>query len=532
MKRIIALLLALTTTVGLFSGCSKKNGDEYVPTGDALLMEGQDPEDLEDDDEELQNLTLCYYPERSMNPLIGINITNRVLFSLMYQGLFSVDRKNNPWPMLCSYYQVSPDNRTWTFFVEDKATFSDGTKVTATDVVSSYEAAKESDYYKGRFTWVESITAAENNSVVFTLNTAYQNFPVLLDIPIVKTGTSGDDHPIGSGPYVFTQMNKHAQLTRLDDWWCGNTKLPTNAPTISLLEATTQAQVRDEFEFGDLDLAISNPMSDSYAEYRCDYELWEVENGIFLYIGFNVLWSDFFKDGRNEALRKNLTYAIDRKQIINDFYRGRAQATTLPVSPSSPYYSESLASRYNYDPMKFVNAIQGAYIPKDDKGQDKKLLMLVNADDSARLRAARSIAAHLTELGLTTGVLEYGGSTGTTYEQVLRAGSFDMYLGQTKLPASNDLSEFFRGWGNLRWGGITNGTLLNMCKESLANSGNYYNLNKMVVDEASIVPVLFGCYEIYAERGQLLNLSPSRDNIFFYTLNKTMESARIATEYG
>lgn len=528
MKKLTAWLLLLAMLLSLLSGCASGKG-EYVPTGDALLMEGEEPVDTAYEDEELQALTLCYYPKFSMNPMIGVNITNRVLFSLMYQSLFANDRKGNPHPILCAYYQASSDNRNWTVFVDTKARFSDGSTLTAGDVIASYEAAKNSDYYRGRFTYVDSFEAGENNSVVFHLTTAYENFPVLLDIPIIKAGQEEALHPLGSGPYYFRENANNAELIKVKDWWC-NAKIATQADTIPLVEATSQAQVRDEFEFSTLDLAISNPMSDSYAEYRCDYELWEVENGIFMYIGCNVLWSDWFKDGKNEKLRKALTYAIDREQLINDFYRGRARATTLPVSPSSPYYSENLASRYAYDPLRFVDAINGAQIPKTDKGKDKKLLLLVNCDDSARLRAARSIANQLTNLGLETGTLEYGGSTGTTYQQVLQAGSYDIYLGQTKLPPNNDLSEFFKGWGNLWWGGITNGTLLNMCKEALANSGNYYNLNKMVADEASVIPVMFGYYEVYAERGHLLNLEPSRDNVFFYTTDRTMESAKLTND--
>lgn len=530
MRRITAWILALTMMVSLLSGCGSSEG-EYVPTGNALLMEGQDPEDLEPEEEELQELTLCYYPDFSMNPLEGVNITNRVLFSMMYQGLFCTDRRNNTYPILCSYYQVSADSRNWTIYVEDKATFSDGTRVTNQDVVASYEAARTKDYYRGRFTYIDSVEAIDNNAVVFHLTTAYQNLALLLDIPIVKASQVGEKHPLGSGPYCFTEGKNGASLNRVAHWWC-DIKLPTNAESIPLVEAGSQSQVRDAFQFGDLDLAISNPMSDSYAEYRCDYELWEIENGIFLYLSFNMLWSDFFKDGKNEQIRKAMTYAIDRDLLVADYYHGRGQASTLPVSPGSPYYSESLAARYVYDPMRFVDALQSAVIPKDSKGNEKKLLLLVNCDDSARLRAARAIAKHLTELGLTTGTLEYGATTGTTYEQVLRAGSYDMVLGQTKLPPTMDLSEFFRGWGNLSGNVLTDGTLLNMCRESLANSGNYYNLCKMVADDAKVVPVMFGCYEVYAERGQFLDLAPSRDNVFFYTLDKTMESARIATEYN
>ena len=532
MKKIISLLLVTAMLMGLLSGCSDPGGDAYVPTGDALLEEGEDPEDLSLQDEELQALTLTYYPNRSMNPLIGVNITNRVLFSLMYQGLFSVDRNNQPVPILCSYYQSTADNRNWTIYVDENATFSDGTPLTNTDVYASYQAARESDYYKGRFTYIDNFVTGENNTITFHLTTAYENFPLLLDIPIVKAGQEKDLHPLGSGPYCFLEGSGGAQLSRVQNWWCKSARLSTNAEIIELLEATSQAQVRDEFEFSSLDLAISDPMSDSYAEYRCDYELWEVENGIFMYIGCNVLWSPWFKDGKNAELRRALTYAIDRQTIIDTYYRGRANASTLPTSPGSPYYSESLASRYAYDPLQFVSAISNVTVPKDDNGDPMKLKLLVNCDDSARLRAARFIAKELRELGLDVGTLEYGGSTRTTYQQVLQAGSYDIYLGQTKLPATMDLSEFFRGWGNLGWGGIADNTMLNMCKEALANSGNYYNLNKMVADDAKIIPIMFGYYEVYAERGQLLDLTPSRDNVFFYTVGKTMEGSRIATEYS
>ena len=156
----------------------------------------------------------------------------------------------------------------------------------------------------------------------------------------------------------------------------------------------------------------------------------------------------------------------------------------------------------------------------------------MNCDDSARLRTARFIAEKLTEFGIPTGTLEYGATTKPTYETVLRANTFDIYLGQTRLPPNMDLSEFFRLWGNLSWGGIPNDNILKMCKESLANSGNYYNLLEMIAEDGRVIPILFGTYAVYAERGLLPDLAPARDNVFFYTLGKTMESARIETEYN
>ena len=185
--------------LSLLTGCLGEDPDVYVPHGGAMLDASEEPEDLSLQEEELQSLNLTYFPDRSMNPLIGNNITNRVLFSLIYQGLFSIDRDNVAVPILCSYYEVTTDNRNYTFYIDENARFSDGTPVTIADVIATYEAARESNYYSGRFTYIDSVVEGQNNSVVFHLTTAYECVPLLLDIPIVKVGHAQDDYPIGTG---------------------------------------------------------------------------------------------------------------------------------------------------------------------------------------------------------------------------------------------------------------------------------------------------------------------------------------------
>ena len=93
MKKLTALLLLFCLLLSCFSGCASKEEEPYVPTGDAILLEGQDPEDLIVE-EESPPVTLTYNPDMSMNPLIGYSQSNRVLFSLMYQPLFTVNSRN------------------------------------------------------------------------------------------------------------------------------------------------------------------------------------------------------------------------------------------------------------------------------------------------------------------------------------------------------------------------------------------------------------------------------------------------------
>ena len=144
MKRILALLLCFCLSLGLLTGCGSDSDEPYVPTGDALVMEGQDPDSVGPQKEEApQEFSLAYYPERGMNPLSCNDFTNRVLFSLMYQPLFTVNSKHEAEPILCSAFQVAPSNMIYTCYIEPDARFSDGSPVTAEDVVSLYRQNKE-----------------------------------------------------------------------------------------------------------------------------------------------------------------------------------------------------------------------------------------------------------------------------------------------------------------------------------------------------------------------------------------------------
>ncbi len=525
MKKFLSLLLCLGLMAGMMSGCTNKiDNSAYVPTGDALLMEGQDPEDILPEEENTQELTLAYYPDRKLNPLFGSDYTNRVLMSLMYQPMFAVDNNKNVTPILCGAYQVSANSRTWTFYVDENAYFSDGDKVTAEDVLATYQQAKKNDYYKNRFYHVWELRLTEDGKgVVFALDTPYENLPLLLDVPIVKAEEVEALVPLGTGPYVFQDSASGAALHRVSDWWCGNTRIPATDLTIDLVEVSSTADVRDEFQFGKVSVVCANPMSDSFAEYRCDYELWEIESGYMMYIGCNILYSPHFDDG---TLRTFLTYGIDRAAYSQDTYKGMADPVTLPCSPDSPYYNKALADQYVYDSLKFINRLASYRIPTNDKGVQEELVILVNANDSARVRIARKLAENLTAMGLPAATLE-----ATNFKDVLYAQTWDIYLGMTRMSANFDLTEFFRPYGEMGKGGLSHETLYNMTKNALENSGNYYNLYQKLAEDGRIIPVMYGYYTVYAQRGLMPDLAPARDNVFYYSLGKTMAGIQIETVY-
>ena len=509
-KRILAALLCLF----FLAGCS---GGEtaYTPTGNGLTYDdGIVPSPTEEEKEE-KELELVYYPDITLNPYTCTDFTNRALFSLLYQGLFTTDRNYNVFPVLCKSYRVSDDLRSYTIYLE-AASFSDGTPVTPTDVVESYRAARENPVYKGRFTHIKTVEALADGGILFTLDTDYENLPILLDIPIVKASQVAEDRPIGSGPYMLNSSTSGTRLLKNSNWWC-DAKLPVSATAIPLTEAESTTQIRDAFEFSGVGLVCANPGSDRFADFRCDYELWESENGMFLYMGLNAE-AGLFQDTQ---LRKAVTWAIDRDNLAEYHYRGFARGASLPASPSSPWYSTQLAGKYDYDPEAFANAVAEA------GATGKTVRLLVNGGDSLRCRVARSIGEMLKAGGLQVEIIE---KTGQDYMYLLNVREYDIYLGQTKLSPNMDLSTFFSRTGSLSYGSMSDTGAYNMCLEALANSGNYYNLHQTVMESGKLCPILFQSYSIYATRGLLSDLAPARDQIFFYTTGNTLADALIASE--
>ena len=515
MKRILAAVLAALTVLSC-CGCVAEDR-EYIPSGGAL--EQEDGEGVTEP-QSLQELTLTYYADRSMNPIQSSDFTNRAIMSLMYQSLFSVDRNYQVVPVLCSRYKISEDMKTYTIYLEPDARFSDGTALTANDALASYQAAMVSGYYGGRFTHVEDV-CIEDGALVFQLSQPMEDLTLLLDIPIVKASQTDDPLPLGSGPYVFHDAISGAYMSRVADWWCASrADLTVTAPSIHLVTAESPAQIRDEFQFYDLDLVCANPCSDLYVDYRCDFELWDCENGEMIYLACNTAKQAAFATA---DLRSLLTYAVDRVTLTEKYYQGFARAVTLPASPSFPYYSTGLAAKYEYDPEYFATSLTAVTLPRE------KLRLLVNSDDTLRLQVARDIAATMTELGLVTVTVEV--ATGE-YLQSVRTGDYDLYLGCTRLSANMDLSAFFAEGGSLGGNGISDANLHKLALDALENHGNYYTLHQKVAQDGRIVPLIFCSYAVFATRGLVSDLTPARDNVFFYTIGKTVEDALMAVDYS
>lgn len=510
MKHTLRRLTALALALCLLGGCAGE-----VPETDAQPTQTTQPENSPTESaERVKDFGLAYVPEYGFNPYDCVCLTNRPVISLAYEGLFVLNNQFEPEPVLCDTVSVSDDEKTYTVTLCQDARFSDGSAVTAQDVVASLQAATDSDYYGSRFYQIYELEAADTRTVILRLYTPYENLPLLLDVPIVKEGTTGDAVPVGSGPYTIRLEDGGGTLVRNNGWW-QDAAPAVDKPTIGLTAAETPTQVRDSFEFGDTALVCADLNAPAAVGYRCDYELWNCSTTVMQYIGFNI-GSGLFV---NQSFRAAVTHMLDRDTIVARIYNGFADAACLPCSPRSNLYDSELASQYGYDEAAFRQAMKDAGIAKGSTGT-----ILVNSADASRVEMAHFIADAMAEYGLK---LEVRAVDADTYAYQLNRGGFDMFIGEVRLSGNFDLSEFFKPYGQVSYGGIQDAATYEMCKYMLENSGNAYDLHQSVMDKGYLCPVLFKSYAVMATRGVIGDLQPAVDNVFHLHSGRTLADVSV-----
>jgi ABC-type transport system substrate-binding protein len=509
MKRVLCLLLLCI----LLSGCVMPSPPEKT-----------EPPETETYDRNLNPATvtpegfgLTYVPEYGFNPYECICITNRPVFSLVYESLFVVNNSFQPEPVLCDRFAVSESGTTYLITLCQDASFSDGSPVTARDAADSLKAAKDSEFYGSRFSQVESFSARDERMLEITLEQPYENLPLLLDVPIVKSGTQKEERPLGSGPYTFSETHAGLCLRRNQRWW-QDSRAAVEYETIRLTAAENPIAVRDSFEFGRTSLVCADLNAPNAVGYRCDYELWDCPTTTMQYIGFNLDSSIFF----SQDFRSIVSHMIDREELILSVYKGFGKAAYLPCSPDSPLYDQDLAMSYSYDEEAVTRVIHTAAVRSDDPG-----VLLVCSADPTRVELARRIAETMTQAGLT---MEINAVDAETYRSRLEKGKYDAFLGETRLSANFDLTEFFRSGGSLCYGGIRSSDMEQLCRASLENSGGCYELFRTVMDNAYICPLLFKSYAVMANRGIIDTLQPAVDNVFHLPGGRSLADAGVS--YG
>ena len=144
-KRIQILCLLGAVTL-LLSGCWT---EAPVESANGLLGD-QEPADQQEEVILPAAFTLPYDPDQTLDPVTCADGMQQVAGSLIYEGLFRLDRQLEPQPWLCQSYTYDAASLTYTFTLRSGVTFSDGSPLTAADapVIEQFWQDYEAEFPK------------------------------------------------------------------------------------------------------------------------------------------------------------------------------------------------------------------------------------------------------------------------------------------------------------------------------------------------------------------------------------------------
>nr|WP_236549814.1 extracellular solute-binding protein [Profundibacterium mesophilum] len=211
----------------------------------------------------------------SLNPHILKGRAPYGIGAYVFEGLMgrNWDEPFSLYGLIAKSVETGP-NREWVeFALRPEARFSDGSQVTAEDVLWSFETLGTQGHprYQGTWSKIETAEMTAPDTVRFTFNTADRELPLILGLwPVLKKaqyegrdfGESGIDIvPIGSGPYEIESYDPGRVLTleRDEDYWAA--ELPIMRGQHNLDE------IRYEY-FGDGDVVFEAFKAGEVTSYR------------------------------------------------------------------------------------------------------------------------------------------------------------------------------------------------------------------------------------------------------------------------
>ncbi|MEZ5657987.1 MAG: ABC transporter substrate-binding protein [Burkholderiaceae bacterium] len=277
-----------------------------------------------------------------------------------------------PQPYLAKTWDFSADSKTLVLEMREDAVFHDGHPITAEDLAFSLQAIKANHPFKSMYAPLESVVADGRHRAVITLS---QPHPALLLAmstsltPVIPKHVfdNGEDlkrhsrnaSPVGSGPFKLVEFKpgQHLIMERHDRFFI------EGAPRLERLIIREYKDITSlllAFERGEVDALQTVSASRDIERAR------KVPGATVVYpaapaIGPLVWLAMNIENTKlaDKRVRQAISYAIDRKVIVDSLLNGEKRRATGPITSGSPFYNPDV-QRYDHDLAKANQLLDAA----------------------------------------------------------------------------------------------------------------------------------------------------------------------------
>jgi peptide/nickel transport system substrate-binding protein len=292
----------------------------------------------------------------SLDPNRAYCDTCQIFLTNVYQTVVGLDPADNQTliPRLATKWTVNADLTEWTFNLDPKAKFADGSPVTSADVKWSWERLGNLQGSPSYFVDnVASIDASDPQTVVAHMKSPDSSLPVVATSTYMSVinkklaesngavnGPGADQqdkaeqwflaHSAGSGPYVLVDYQEGAELrlTRSDSFWGPKSYYKD----VIIKETPTAVAQRQLLETGDADIAMQINPDLARQIKKSNVVIKDVPSFNYVYI---YLWpgTPIAKDVHLEdpRVRQAIHDAIDYKGMVDVTVGGSGREQPSPI---------------------------------------------------------------------------------------------------------------------------------------------------------------------------------------------------------
>ena len=283
----------------------------------------------------------------------------------MYQNLLTIEPGGNKAvpdaAESCDF--TDKDNKVFECTLKDGLTFSDGSDLTAEDVVYSFERNVEIADPNGASSLLanmKSIKAEGDNKVVFDLKESDATWPLLLttgSFAIVPSDVYPEDKlqpsddVVGSGRYTLAEYQPGQQtVMEKSDSYQGDSPAKNDRVIIQYFDKASPLKLA--VENGDVDIAYRSlsPTDIDDLDQADGVNVISGNGTEIRYLVFNTKLQEGTDDAQKQAIRQAVAQTIDRQSIADNVYNGTVQPLYSMIPQGVEYANEAFADKYGDGP--------------------------------------------------------------------------------------------------------------------------------------------------------------------------------------
>ena len=287
-----------------------------------------------------------------INPILATDSSSSEIAGFIFNGLVKYDKDSKEiiGDMAEKFYFV--DDTTLIFELKKGVLWQDGVAFTAKDVLFTYETIISDSVatpYSSGFRFVEGVKVLGKYKLEVKYKKAY--FKALetwmmgiLPEHILKDeknlmSSKFNSHPVGTGPYRLQQLeySKNIILAANEAYFEGKPKIDTISFHV-IGDAMTRFLM---LKSAQLDLGEVEPMAferQLHEDFFKKFTIYEKISLSYTYLGFNLRLKKF----QNPDVRRALSLAIDRQELVDILFFKHAKVCTGPFLPGSAAFNASV----------------------------------------------------------------------------------------------------------------------------------------------------------------------------------------------